>query len=194
MGKTLLTPRHSLNASSDPRHIWTWELVEASKSWLPILVLVVYTNWDLTYTTRQSSRVSCVAQTGFAAFGKGVQLISGSPYSETEQLSLLITLLIPWLCLCGLSPNATDPILRRCASLRWKPYLTIIVSPSKRFRYGEYYCRPPKVGYTILHWEYEMCHSCRFILQGHLRCVSAVHVDRGKFGQILSKKSSNALT
>ncbi len=40
---------------------------------------------DLTYTTRQGSRVSCVAQTGFAAFGKGVQLISGSPYAETEQ-------------------------------------------------------------------------------------------------------------
>ncbi len=29
------------------------------------------------YTTRQGSRVSCLAQTGFAAFGKGVQLISG---------------------------------------------------------------------------------------------------------------------
>ncbi len=42
---------------------------------------------DLTYTTRQGSRVSCVAQVGFAAFGKGVQLISGSPYAETEQLS-----------------------------------------------------------------------------------------------------------
>ncbi len=35
----------------------------------------------LTYTTRQGSRVSCVAQTGFAAFGKGVQLISGPPYA-----------------------------------------------------------------------------------------------------------------
>ncbi len=44
---------------------------------------------DLTYTTRQGSRVSCVAQTGFAAFGKGVQLISGSPNAETEQLSRL---------------------------------------------------------------------------------------------------------
>ncbi len=44
---------------------------------------------ELTYTTRQGSRVSCVAQTGFAAFGKEVQLISGSPYAETEQLSRL---------------------------------------------------------------------------------------------------------
>ncbi len=51
--------------------------------------LVVYTNWNLTYTTRQGRRVSCLAQTGFAAFGKGVQLISGSPYAETEQLSRL---------------------------------------------------------------------------------------------------------
>ncbi len=34
---------------------------------------------------RQGSRVSCLAQTGFAVFGKGVQLlISGSPYAETE--------------------------------------------------------------------------------------------------------------
>ncbi len=38
----------------------------------------LYTNRDLTYTTRQGSRVSCLAQTAFAAFGKGVQLISGS--------------------------------------------------------------------------------------------------------------------
>ncbi len=29
------------------------------------------------------------SQTGFAAFGKGVQLISESPYAETEQLSRL---------------------------------------------------------------------------------------------------------
>ncbi len=49
----------------------------------------VYTNWNLAYTTRQGSRVSCLAQTGFAAFVKGVQLISGPPYAETEQLSRL---------------------------------------------------------------------------------------------------------
>ncbi len=42
-----------------------------------------YTNWNLAYTARQGSRVSCLAQTGFAAFGKAVQLISGSPYAET---------------------------------------------------------------------------------------------------------------
>ncbi len=45
---------------------------------------VIYTNLNLACTTRQGSRVSCLAQTGFAAFGKGVQLISGSPYAETE--------------------------------------------------------------------------------------------------------------
>ncbi len=50
---------------------------------------VIYTNWNLAYTTRQGSRDSCLAQTGFAAFDKGVQLISGSPYAETEQLSRL---------------------------------------------------------------------------------------------------------
>ncbi len=44
---------------------------------------VMYTNWTLTYTTKQGSRVGWVAQTGFAAFGKAVQLISGSPYDET---------------------------------------------------------------------------------------------------------------
>ncbi len=53
------------------------------------LLLVVYANWNLTYTTWQSSRVSCLAQTVFAAFGKGVQLISGSPYAEIEQFSRL---------------------------------------------------------------------------------------------------------
>ncbi len=43
---------------------------------------------NLTYAIKQGSRVSCLAQTGFAAsFGEGVQLISGSPYAETEQLS-----------------------------------------------------------------------------------------------------------
>ncbi len=43
----------------------------------------------MTFTTRQGSRVNCLAQIGFAAFDKGVQLISGSPYAETEQLSRL---------------------------------------------------------------------------------------------------------
>ncbi len=46
----------------------------------------ICTNLNLAYTTRQGSRVSCLVQTGFAAFGKGVQLISGSAYDETEQL------------------------------------------------------------------------------------------------------------
>ncbi len=42
---------------------------------------------NLMYTTRQGCRVSCLAQTGFGAFGKGMQLIGESPYAETEQLS-----------------------------------------------------------------------------------------------------------
>ncbi len=37
------------------------------------------------YSTRQGSWVSYLAQTGFAAFDKGVQLISGTHYAETEQ-------------------------------------------------------------------------------------------------------------
>ncbi len=45
----------------------------------------------------QSRRVSCLAQTGFAAFSKGVQLISGSPYAETEQLSRLWAVSFCWL-------------------------------------------------------------------------------------------------
>ncbi len=62
------------------------------------LVLVGRWNWwkaataecqfYLTHATKQSSRVSCLAQTGFAAsFGKEMQLlISGSPtYAETRQ-------------------------------------------------------------------------------------------------------------
>ncbi len=42
-----------------------------------------------TYATKQGSRASWLAQMGFAAFGKGVQLISGSPYAGTEQLPQL---------------------------------------------------------------------------------------------------------
>ncbi len=41
----------------------------------------------MTYTINQGGRVSCLAQTGFAAFGKGVQLINVPPYEEAEQLS-----------------------------------------------------------------------------------------------------------
>ncbi len=33
---------------------------------------------NVTYTTRQGSRVSCLDQTGFVAFGKEVELFSGS--------------------------------------------------------------------------------------------------------------------
>ncbi len=50
---------------------------------------LIPTNRDLTYTTRQGTWVSCLALTGFAAFGKGVQLISMSICAETKQLSRL---------------------------------------------------------------------------------------------------------
>ncbi len=40
---------------------------------------LIYVNWKLPYATKHSSRASCLAKTGFAAFGKGVQLIGGKP-------------------------------------------------------------------------------------------------------------------
>ncbi len=43
----------------------------------------------LTLTTKQGSQASCEALTGFEAFGKGEQLISGPPNAETEQFSRL---------------------------------------------------------------------------------------------------------
>ncbi len=79
-GKILLTPWHT--------------------HWMPSQNLVLVGRWNwwkpakadcqfyLTHTTKQYSRGSSLAQTGFAAFGKEMQLlISGSPtYAETKQL------------------------------------------------------------------------------------------------------------
>ncbi len=39
------------------------------------------------YIAKQGCRVSCLAQAGFAAFGKGVQLISLSLFAETGTLT-----------------------------------------------------------------------------------------------------------
>ncbi len=41
-------------------------------------------NRNLIYLTQQSSQASCFTQISFGAFANGVQLISGSPYAETE--------------------------------------------------------------------------------------------------------------
>ncbi len=57
-GKALLTPSHSLNAFSEPRSSMALELVEASKSGLPILLVVVYAKWNLAYTTKQVQLMS----------------------------------------------------------------------------------------------------------------------------------------
>ncbi len=73
-------------AFSEPRPCRTMEMVESSKSWQPILLLVVYTKGNLMYIAKQGT-CCCLAQAGFAAFGKGVQLID--PYAETKQLSRL---------------------------------------------------------------------------------------------------------
>ncbi len=52
-----------------------------------------YAKWYLTYATSQASGISYLTQTSFAAFGKGVQLISGFNKAETEQLHHLTS---PW--------------------------------------------------------------------------------------------------
>ncbi len=49
--------------------------------WVPIYLRKqlrgrAYTNWNLTHTTKQGSRVSLLVETVFAAFDKGVQQIS----------------------------------------------------------------------------------------------------------------------
>ncbi len=51
--------------------------------------LLIHTNWNLKYTIKQGSQISWLAQTDFAAFGKGVQFISGPPYDETKRRSRL---------------------------------------------------------------------------------------------------------
>ncbi len=57
----------------------TSELVEASKRCLPILLAMEHDNWNLTYTIKQGSRVSCLDQIDFAVSGKGMQLIRWVP-------------------------------------------------------------------------------------------------------------------
>ncbi len=52
------------------------------------LYCVQYGAWKLA-STKQASQISCLAQTSFAAFGKGVELISGPPFAKIEQLSRL---------------------------------------------------------------------------------------------------------
>ncbi len=49
----------------------------------------------------QGILVSCKAHTGFAPFGKELQLISGSPYVETEQLPNRISEKLCVLTRCG---------------------------------------------------------------------------------------------
>ncbi len=91
----------------------------------------VYTNWNLTYTTRQGIRVSCLAQNGFAAFGKGVQLISGSPYAETEQLSRLTSptgmeSLLGWRIRSVVSPTSYIGERRFPSSENWMIFLCTV--------------------------------------------------------------------
>ncbi len=55
-------------------------------------------NRNLTFFTKQGSWVNVLAHTTFSASGKGMQPISGSPYTEVEHLS---TYLAKW-CACHL--------------------------------------------------------------------------------------------
>ncbi len=73
-GKTMLNLRHF----SEPRPSRALKLVEASKYFLPIL-RIVYATLSLMFAPKQGSWFRFLAQTGFPAFGKGVQLIGGSP-------------------------------------------------------------------------------------------------------------------
>ncbi len=50
--------------------------------------LASYTE-SVRHTSKQGNLVSFLDQAGIAAFGKGVQLISGSPYAEAEPISQL---------------------------------------------------------------------------------------------------------
>ncbi len=51
-------------------------------------------SWNLSCATKQGNWVSGLVRAGFAAFGKGVQLISEPPYAEVEKLSLLTALCV----------------------------------------------------------------------------------------------------
>ncbi len=77
-------------------------------------------------TTKQASRVSCLAQAGFVAFGRGVQFISGSPLTETEQ-----PFLTPSQCLL-VSTNSNFGYL----SLSALCLKTIILEENKRINIG----------------------------------------------------------
>ncbi len=59
-------------------------MVEASKVSLLILLVLVNASRNFVLSTKQGIRVSCLAQTSYTDFGKGMQLISGTPYAEAE--------------------------------------------------------------------------------------------------------------
>ncbi len=76
--KTFFTHKHSLNGLSKPRPGRTLVLGKPSE---------VLSKFYLTRTTKEGNKINCLVQAGFAAFGKGVRLISVSPYGESKQLS-----------------------------------------------------------------------------------------------------------
>ncbi len=77
-GKTLLTPRHSLNVFLEPRTCRSVELEENTKSRLPILLVIVRETFsNLVNIIKLDRRASCLAQ---------ASIISGFPFAEIEQL------------------------------------------------------------------------------------------------------------
>ncbi len=119
VGKTLLTPRQLLNAFSDPRQSWTWELMEASKSWLPILLLVAYTKRNLTYTTRQGSRIKFLAQTCLAVVVAYHHEVASKPLGDVSRESCSVSPKGDSLMSCTPLPKAAKPV--------WANELTLLL-------------------------------------------------------------------
>ncbi len=142
MWKILLTPRQSLNTFSDSHQSWTWELVEASKSWVPILPLVAYTNWNLTYITRHSSRVSCLVQTGLAAVVTFHHVVASIPLSEVSRESCSVSAKVDPLMSCTPLPKAAKPVWAK--QLTRLPCLVVYV----KFQFA--YTTKSKIGSQLL--------------------------------------------
>ncbi len=63
-----------------------YHLADTGISMTDVFILSFFMRSNVTYTTKQDSRVSCLAQTGFAAFGKRVQPTSWSLFAGIDNL------------------------------------------------------------------------------------------------------------
>ncbi len=92
---------NSFDDAGSTRHGWMPPQVQVSKwvsqqpaddnlsVWNRCLTRLASYSESVRHTSKQGNLVSFLAQTGFTAFVNGVQLISGSPYAEAEQISQL---------------------------------------------------------------------------------------------------------